>query len=100
MSQFQFEWDPVKAKFNIRKHGVRFEESATIFNDPNMLSIYDEKHSDAEERWMTLGLSTDGGALVVVHTYEEIDDKEAHIRIISSRKATKKEMGIYEEQEN
>jgi uncharacterized DUF497 family protein len=58
--QFHFEWDPAKARQNARKHRVTFERGATVFLDPNALSLFDEKHSDEEERWITLGLDQTG----------------------------------------
>ncbi len=92
-----FEWDPAKEIKNITKHKISFELAASIFNDPNALSIYDEKHSNTEEdRWITLGISKNGTVLVVVHTYEELEENKVKIRIISSRKATKTEKTQYQ----
>jgi uncharacterized DUF497 family protein len=54
--QFHFEWDPAKARQNARKHRVTFERGATVFLDPNALSLFDDQHSEEEERWATLGL--------------------------------------------
>lgn len=93
---FNFEWDLRKAKANVIKHKVSFELGATIFSDPKTLTIYDEEHSDYEERWITLGISANGNLLVVVHSYKQIDDESASIRIISARKATKKENKQYQ----
>jgi len=93
--QYNFEWDPNKAKSNFAKHGVRFEQAATVFRDPSALTIFDDKHSGEETRWITMGLSTNGVLLVVIHTFEEETKKSAVIRIISSRKATKKEQRQY-----
>ena len=95
--QYTFEWNPKKATANQRKHGVGFEQAALVFSDPLALSIYDDEHSDTEERWITLGKTQDG-TLVVVHTYREINDNETLIRIISARKATKQEQQQYEAQ--
>lgn len=61
--QYHFEWDPAKARSNLRKHGVSFEQAATVFRDPRALSLYDRQHSATEERWMTLGVSQTGGLL-------------------------------------
>ena len=94
---YNFEWDPNKARINRRKHGVSFEQAATVFKDPRALSIYDQSHSKGEDRWMTLGLSAGGGLLVVHHTFEQRDDSTAQIRIISGRKATKREIRQYTE---
>jgi len=53
--QYNFDWDPIKAKQNLRKHGVSFERAAMIFRDPFAISIYDDEHSDDEDRWITIG---------------------------------------------
>ena len=88
-------WDHRKAKANIQKHGVSFEVAATVFNDPHHLSVLDSK-THAEERWITIGLAADKKTLVVIHTYFDNNSNE-FIRIISARKATKKERKNYEE---
>jgi uncharacterized DUF497 family protein len=88
-------WDTNKAKSNIKKHGVSFEVAATVFNDPHQLSVLDTK-DHSEERWVTIGLAADKKTLVVVHTYFDSQSDE-FIRIISARKATKKEKKNYEE---
>ena len=95
--QYNFEWDKNKAKENIKKHKVNFENAATIFKDPRQISLFDEWHSNKEDRWVTIGLSENGSLLVVHHTYNQIDNETASIRIISSRKATKKEKQYYME---
>jgi len=87
-----FEWDPSKAKKNIKIHNVSFDEASTSFKDTLSLTIYDPLHSDEEERFILIGNSYKNNLLVVVHT--EKDDK---IRIISARKATKNEKKQYEE---
>ena len=69
--QFQFEWDPAKARQNVRKHRVTFERGATVFKDANALSVFDDQHSEEEERWITLGLDETGMLLVLSHTYHE-----------------------------
>lgn len=92
MAGLQFSWDEQKEKANIRKHGVSFGEAATVFADPLSLSIPDPIHSVGESRYIILGKSNQNLLLVVVHT-----DKRGHIRIISARKATKKERKQYEE---
>ena len=94
--QYQFEWDPTKARQNARQHRVTFERAATVFLDPNALSVFDEQHSQDEERWVTLGLDRTGTLLVVAHTYGEETAISAMIRIISARKATKTETKQYE----
>jgi uncharacterized protein len=67
--QFHFEWDPSKARQNARNHRVTFERGATVFLDPNALSLFDEQHSEEEERWITLGLDQTGALLVISHTF-------------------------------
>jgi uncharacterized protein len=93
--QYQFEWDPVKARRNLKDHGIAFERAATIFLDPQALSEFDEEHSQAEDRWITLGLDRSGSLLVVCHTYHEETAVGARIRLISARKATKNEARQY-----
>lgn len=67
--QYNFEWNPQKAKENLRKHKVTFERATEIFRDPFMLSIYDARHSSVEYRWITIGKDRNDVALVVVHTF-------------------------------
>lgn len=87
-----FEWDPQKARQNLRKHGVSFEEAATVFADPLSLTIADPLHSDQEDRFVTIGRSANGKVIVVIHT-----DRGDRLRIISSRAATPREQVAYEE---
>jgi len=93
--KYIFEWDYKKAKTNISKHGISFEDATTVFKDKNMLSIYDEKHSENEDRWITIGMDLQTRTLVVVHTFISIDKDTTKIRVISARKATKKEQKMY-----
>lgn len=86
-----FEWDPPKARSNFAKHGVGFEEASTIFGDPLSLTIADPEHSQTEERYVTMGTAFTGKLLVVVHT-----DRGDHIRIISARRASRRERKCYE----
>jgi len=95
MMVYNFEWDPKKAAGNHEKHGVRFEHAATVFNDPRAISVYDDEHSAREDRWITLGFSAHAGLLAVHHTFEQVDESAVLIRIISSRKATKREVQQY-----
>jgi uncharacterized protein len=95
--QYQFEWDPSKARQNLRKHLVAFERAATVFFDPMALSKFDEEHSASEGRWITLGIDSIGNLLVVCHVYREETEVGARIRIISARKATKNETKQYRE---
>jgi uncharacterized DUF497 family protein len=92
---YQFEWDPKKAKKNLKEHGIAFERAATVFLDAAALSIYDEEHSETEDRWITLGIDRNGTLLVVSHTYREESASSARIRLISAFKATRKEAKQY-----
>jgi uncharacterized DUF497 family protein len=98
--EHQFEWDPVKARRNAREHGVSFERAATVFLDPRAMSIFDDEHSEEEERWITLGLDRSGVLLVVCHTFrqENEDGREAcaKIRLISARRADRREAAQYQ----
>lgn len=87
-------WDPVKASLNQTKHGVDFEEAATVFRDPLLLVQPDVAHSQEEERWVALGKSDRQLLLVVVHT-----ENERTIRLISARKAEPRERRRYEQQD-
>jgi uncharacterized DUF497 family protein len=91
----RFEWDENKNKTNRDKHGVSFETAQLVFNDPHALSVQD-RHEWGEERWQTLGLVGGVVMLLVAHTYTEGGDAEV-IRIISARKATKREKQRYEQ---
>ena len=93
--QYDFEWDPEKAELNRRKHRVRFAHAATVFRDSEAISIFDDEHSDNEDRWITLGIASTGSLLVVHHTFNQINKNTAKIRIFSSRKANKLEQKQY-----
>ena len=92
---YNFEWDPIKAKSNFQKHKVSFKRAAEIFLDPFMLSIYDKQHSELEDRWITIGKDSNNIPIVVIHTFREVNSEDSIIRIISARKATKKEAKHY-----
>ncbi len=94
--QYQFEWDFRKARQNVKKHGITFERAASVFFDPKALSIFDNEHSQQEDRWITLGLDRAGTLLVLCHTYQEETETISKIRIISARKATRSEIKQYE----
>ena len=94
--EYQFEWDPAKARQNLKEHRVSFERAATIFLDPLALSEVDEEHSGDEQRWITLALDRTGALLVVSHTYREETESSARIRLISARRATRNEAKQYE----
>lgn len=87
-----FEWDNRKAIANVEKHGVAFEEAATVFGDPLAVTFNDPDHSQAEHRWITFGISGNGRLLIVAHT-----ERRSNLRIISARKATRNERKIYEQ---
>ena len=87
-----FDWDEVKAKANLKKHKVSFEEGKTIFNDPFLFTFPDIEHSVDEERYINIGLSASGRILIVTHT-----ERHEKIRIVSCRKATARERRFYEE---
>jgi len=94
VSEFQFEWNENKAKSNLYKHKISFEEGVTVFHDLFVATMIDPDHSTFEQRYIAIGLSTQQQLLVVVFT--ERGDKT---RIISCRKATSRERKIYEEGE-
>ncbi len=87
-----FEWDENKAQSNLTKHGISFEEAATVFADEDSLTIHDPAHSHSETRFITLGSSHTKQILVVVHT-----NRNNRIRIISARPASKKERLQYKQ---
>ena len=88
----RFVWDIRKAETNLRKHGVSFDEAATVFDDIDALCLYDPDQSQDEDRFILLGLSASTRILVVCHCYRE---EEEVVRIISARKATDKERSEY-----
>jgi hypothetical protein len=87
----RFEWDPKKAATNLRKHGVSFQEAATVFGDLLAITFQDPDHSENEERQMTFGLSLQNRLIVVSHT-----ERKDRTRIISARLMDRKERVIYE----
>ena len=87
----EFEWDAAKAQLNLNKDGVSFDIAATVFGDPLAVTFFDPDHSDEEDRFLTFGYSIDGVLLIVSHT-----DREEATRIISARRATRRERRIYE----
>jgi uncharacterized protein len=89
---YNFEWNPEKAEANLIKHGVSFEEAVTAFGDPLSMNMPDPGHSEAEQRFIVLGMSDRYRLLVVSYT-----DRLPRTRIISARLATRKERKQYEE---
>lgn len=92
MEELRFEWDETKNSINKKKHKISFEEARTVFYDDEALIIDDPEHSEEEERFIILGLSSKANMLVVCHCYRA---SETVIRIISARKATKSETKAY-----
>jgi len=88
----EFEWDPEKAAANVRRRRVSFNEAATVLEDPLSTTFPDEAHSEGEMRFVTVGVSSSGHLLVVAHT-----ERNDTIRIISARRATRREREFYEQ---
>jgi len=91
----EFEWDQRKARANLAKHGVSFDEATTVFRDANVVSVVDDEHSEVEERWYSIGVSASGRLLVVSHTFGGSAHEGVRVRIISCRKATRREQQQY-----
>lgn len=89
----QFEWDPAKAKMNLRKHGIAFREAATVLRDPFGITIFDPDHSEEEDRFITFGFSAAGRLLMVAHA-----ERDERFRIISARRLTRAEREAYEQE--
>lgn len=88
----EFEWDDAKAEANLQKHSVSFAEAMTVFADPLSLTGYDPSHSEDEDRYLTMGLSSSGRLVLVSHT-----DRDGAIRLISAREASRRERKDYED---
>lgn len=88
----QFDWDKNKNIINQKKHGISFEEASSVFYDERAILFDDPEHSIQEERFLLLGISNNSRVCIVCHCYRE---SESIIRIISARKATKKEEKRY-----
>lgn len=92
----RFDWESAKAIANVRKHGISFEEACTVFADSSVLTIHDDEHSKGEDRWVSMGISVVARILVVVHTWPDPDESgDELIRIISARRANKRERAVY-----
>ena len=94
MTELQFEWDQRKDAQNVKKHGVSFREAVSVFSDESAVLLDDPEHSVGEDRFLLLGLSVQLRLLVVCHCHREAADV---IRIISARKATRRERSAYSE---
>lgn len=93
MKKYRFDWDSKKAASNFKKHGVSFEEAASVFYDDFAVEFFDSDNSELEDRFLMLGLSSSMRLLLVCHC---VRDNGEILRIISARKATKKESRLYE----
>ena len=89
-------WDEKKSRANLKKHGVSFDSAQIVFDDPLHMSRQD-RVVDGELRWQTMGLVGDMVVLLVAHTWHETDTGEEQIRIVSARRAIKKERKVYEQ---
>lgn len=92
MKELRFEWDARKNRTNIKKHGVSFDEARTAFYDENAIQFFDPDHSEDEDRFLLLGISLRLRILIVCHCFRE---SETAVRIISARRADKKEEQDY-----
>ena len=97
MTELRFTWDPTKAASNWRKHGISFEEAASVFGDPLHLTEQD-RIEGGEYRWQTIGHASGVALLLVAHVVYDEEEGEEWVRIISARRATKQERRRYEEQ--
>ena len=96
-TDYEFEWDEVKAESNLTKHGIDFMDAMTVMLDPLAMTRFDDEHSDDEERWVSVGRATNGKLLLVIHTFNHIAPNVALVRLISARLATRRERTQYEQ---
>jgi uncharacterized DUF497 family protein len=92
LSYVDCEWDQEKASGNLEKHGVSFEEAATVFGDPLYIDFYDPDHSIEEQRYLIMGQSAAGRLLIIAYT-----ERDEVVRLISAREMTASERRVYEE---
>ena len=92
MRELRFEWDELKNRANAKKHGVSFDEARTVFYDEHAIQFFDPDHSEAEDRFLLLGISFKPRILIVCHCFRE---SETVVRIVSARKADKREETDY-----
>lgn len=97
-TELEFAWDAAKAAANLTKHGVAFAQAATVLADAQAMTVFDDEHSEFEERWFTLGMDSAGRLLAVSHTYTTTGPASARVRIISAREATRTERRQYEDE--
>lgn len=95
-TDYEFEWDDAKALANLDKHKVAFSDAMTVLRDPLAMNLFDNDHSDDEDRWITLGTASNGKLLIVVHTFTNLSATSALVRIISAREPTRNERAKYE----
>ena len=94
---YRFGWDSTKERAKVRKHdGVTFRLASTVLHDPLAITIFDDEHSEHEDRWVSIGQAANGQTLVVVHTFLQMDAMNVEVRLISARKADKYERQEYE----
>ena len=96
MKQIDFEWNEIKNRLNIKKHGNSFDEASSVFYDTNAILFDDPEHSSDEDRFLIIGISKNLRTCIVSHCYRSEDEI---IRIISARKATKREVDAYNNHE-
>lgn len=96
-TDYEFDWDEDKADINLRKHGVEFLQAMTVLDDPLAMTFYDTEHSEDEDRWVSVGRSSQGALLLVIHTFVATGPSSALVRIISARPAVKRERRQYEQ---
>lgn len=94
--RYYFDWNPPrKATANLNKYKIGFDQGTTIFLDKNAITIFDDDHSENEDRWITIGMDANGLLLMVIHTFHQLGNNECKVRIISVRRATKQEIKQY-----
>lgn len=96
-TDYEFDWDDSKAATNLSKHKVDFRDAMTVMLDPLAMTFFDAGHSQDEERWVSVGRSSEGALLLVVHTFAATGPNSALVRIISARAASRHERQQYEQ---
>lgn len=96
-TDYEFDWDDNKAAINLNKHGVDFRQAMTVMLDPLAMTFFDAEHSQDEDRWVSVGRSSEGALLLVIHTFVGTGPSSALVRIISARAATRNERQQYEQ---
>jgi uncharacterized protein len=96
-TDYEFDWDDGKAATNLTKHKVDFRQAMTVMLDPLAMTSFDTEHSDDEDRWVSVGRSSEGALLLVIHTFVGTGPSTALVRIISARPATRNERQQYEQ---